>query len=211
MPGLARLVIIGAGGQGREALDIVEAVNRVTPTFEFLGFLADDPGDPEILARRGVDVLGGESMLTDLGCGYLVAIGDPSTRRVVAHRVDGAGELVTLVHPVTNVDHDIALGAGVLVPAGAVVQEGVVLGDHVQLNVNASVGAGSHLERFATLSPGTVVGRDCRVGAGALLGTGAIVVDGVDIGAGAVVGAGARVEQPVAAGTTVRGRPAGQG
>lgn len=42
------LVIVGTGGHGREALDIVEAINARSSTFEFLGFI-DDRCDNEAL------------------------------------------------------------------------------------------------------------------------------------------------------------------
>ena len=35
------LVIIGAGGFGREVLELVLDINAAAPTFEFLGFLDD--------------------------------------------------------------------------------------------------------------------------------------------------------------------------
>ena len=37
------LVVVGAGGFGRDTLDVVEAVNAVTTRFEILGVLDDDP------------------------------------------------------------------------------------------------------------------------------------------------------------------------
>ena len=41
MRAMQPVVIVGAGGHGREALDIVLAVNELHPTFHVLGFLDD--------------------------------------------------------------------------------------------------------------------------------------------------------------------------
>ena len=40
---LQKVVIIGTGGFGREVLDVLEAVNQVSPTYEILGFVTE-PG-----------------------------------------------------------------------------------------------------------------------------------------------------------------------
>ena len=55
------LVIVGAGGQGREALDTVEALNAAAPApgWRFLGFLADDERTAELswIHERSADSL----------------------------------------------------------------------------------------------------------------------------------------------------------
>ena len=49
-----RIVIIGAGGFGREVLDIVEAINEAGGSLEFIGFLDDGPVDVDRLMRKSV-------------------------------------------------------------------------------------------------------------------------------------------------------------
>ena len=52
------LVIIGAGGHGRETLDVVEAMNRVCPRWNFKGFLDDSTDFSDRVDRRGTKILG---------------------------------------------------------------------------------------------------------------------------------------------------------
>jgi hypothetical protein len=49
-------VIIGAGGFGREVLDVVEAVGGAA--YEFLGFLDDGTPDKRLLVARSARHLG---------------------------------------------------------------------------------------------------------------------------------------------------------
>ncbi|MGZ4695383.1 MAG: PglD-related sugar-binding protein, partial [Acidimicrobiales bacterium] len=58
------LVIIGAGGHGREVLDVVEAINGLTPRFDVVGVIADH-ADHDLLARRGASCLGSLDQLVD--------------------------------------------------------------------------------------------------------------------------------------------------
>ena len=53
---LTPLVIVGAGGHGRETLDIVEAINEQTHVWHFLGFVDDGPVVQDRLDRREREV-----------------------------------------------------------------------------------------------------------------------------------------------------------
>ena len=65
-----RLAIVGAGGHGREVLDVVEAIDREAPTYEVVGVVADH-ADVELLARRGAAHLGS---VDDLAAGRIAAV-----------------------------------------------------------------------------------------------------------------------------------------
>jgi sugar O-acyltransferase (sialic acid O-acetyltransferase NeuD family) len=202
------LVIVGAGGHGREALDVVEAINAAEPRFEVLGFAADG-ADAELLARRGVPLLGPPVVLADLDADHVIGVGDGAVRRRLDEQLTGWGtEAAVLVHPLASIGSDVRLGPGVVVAAGARVTTNVTLGRHTHLNVNAVVSHDAVVGDHVTLSPGVLVNGNARLGDGAFLGTGAVVLPGRTVGAGAIVGAGGVVVDDVAPGATVVGVPA---
>jgi sugar O-acyltransferase (sialic acid O-acetyltransferase NeuD family) len=205
------LVIVGAGGHGRETLDVVEAVNRIEPTWNVIGFLDDGEPDSERLARRGTSVIGSVDDIAHLDADHVVAVGGgPARRRVVdrlaALRPDRAA--VTLVHPHAVIGSDDRLGVGVIVAAGSHVTTNVTVGDHTHVNVGSSVHHDSVLGELVTLSPRTLVNGDVTIGDDVWIGPGAVIGRGVAIGDHAVVGAGAVVLDDVAAGARVAGVPA---
>ena len=77
-----RLVIVGAGGFGREVLDVVEAMNAAGAGVEFVGFVDDADSSVPLLERRGaaylgtIDTLEGSSTIPEA----LLYIGLRSTR-----------------------------------------------------------------------------------------------------------------------------------
>src|SRR5688500_6342985 len=77
------IIVLGAGGFGREVLDVIEAMNAVAPQWEFLGFVDDGPPDLDRLARRHAPFLGSSEALGSLPSGtrYAIGIGDPTVRR----------------------------------------------------------------------------------------------------------------------------------
>jgi sugar O-acyltransferase (sialic acid O-acetyltransferase NeuD family) len=202
------LVIVGAGGHGREMLDIVEAINREHQRFDVRGFVADE-AEVELVARRGVPWLGGIDELKGIDASYVIGIGSSEARRRIDAELRDAGkEPATLIHPLASLGSDLRLGAGVVAAAGARLTTNVTMGRHSQLNVNAVVSHDCDVGAYVTLSPGVLVNGDCRIGDGAFLGTGAVVVRGHSVGAGAVIGAGAVVVDDVPERVTAKGVPA---
>ncbi|MCX7620331.1 MAG: NeuD/PglB/VioB family sugar acetyltransferase [Acidimicrobiales bacterium] len=212
-----RLVIVGAGGHGRETLDAVEALCRsghTAPLHEFLGFVADD-ADHELLARRGAQLLGPIDWLASAaaeGVSYTIAIGPSDVRARVAAAIEElpprAVVAEPLVHPLASIGSDVELGEGVILAAGARITTNVRIGRHSHLNVGAVVSHDCRLGAFVTCSPGAFVNGTCVLEDGVFLGTGAIVTPGRHIGAGAVIAAGAVVVDDVPAGVTAKGVPA---
>lgn len=197
------LVIIGAGGFGRELIDIVADVNAVCPTFGLLGFLDDAAVRTDLLGRLGVRWLGPTSDIP-AGASHVIAIADPVTRRQIDEVASAAGSpAARLIHPASTVSRHATLGPGCVLAAGARVMTDVVLGRHVHVNMNSAIGHDSELADFVTLFSGVQVGGGVVIGPGATLGAGSTILPGIRIGAGAYVGAGATVVRDVEPGATV--------
>lgn len=208
-PDPGRLLIVGAGGFGRECLDIVEALNDGGASIEFVGFVDDRGGDPDLLARRGAVFIGPVDVATGHADRFVVAIGDGAARERIADRLHHDGMVApVLVHPQATIGSDCRLGEGTIVNAGARATTNITLGRHVQLHANCTVGHDAELDDHVSVYPGATISGSVRLERGVTIGTGANVLPGVRVGAGSFVGAGAVVIGDVAAGTTVVGVPA---
>ena len=202
-------MIVGAGGHGREVLDVVDAINAVTPTYEVLGFLADGEGAHEPLARRTAKILGPTSLLNRLGADYVVAIGNPKARAELDTRGVAAGLTApVVVHPTATVGSDVHLGPGSVVMAGARITTNFVGGRSLQVNVNATISHDGRVGDYVTISPGCHVSGNVQLADAVYLGTGCVVIPGVRIGARTVVGAGAVVITDLPSDVTAVGVPA---
>lgn len=202
-------MIVGAGGHGREVLDVVESLAARDDSIHFVGFVADSVPDPTLVERRGADVVGGIDVLQTMDVAYTLGIGDGDARRRLDERISGWGRpAVTLVHPAATIGADVDLSPGVQLAAGARITTNVRLGRHVHLNVNAVVSHDCRVGDYSTLSPGVHLNGGVEVGTGVFLGTGAIVTPGVRIGDGAKIGAGAVVLHDVPPAATATGVPA---
>ncbi|MBT2473850.1 acetyltransferase [Microbacterium sp. ISL-103] len=208
------IVVIGAGGFGRETLDVIEAINAaaVEPIWQVVGVVDDAPSgiDEERLAVRGYRHLGGitENLSLLAASRHVIAIGSPSTRSRIAEALGEAKAAPALVHPAAVLGSQVTVGAGVVICSGVQISTNVRVGDHVHVNPGAIVGHDTVLDAFVSINPGAVVSGSVEVGAKTLVGAGAVVLQGLRIGDAATVGAAACVTKDVSEALTVIGVPA---
>jgi sugar O-acyltransferase (sialic acid O-acetyltransferase NeuD family) len=207
------IVIVGAGGFGREVLDVLRATDPHQETFRFEGFVSDDEPDPEILQRIDAHWLGTvQDYLSKGGApDYVVGIGRPQTRRAVVDRLEAAGlRAVTLIHPSATFGRDVEFGDGTVVCAHVSITTNVRMGRHVHVNLNCTIGHDARIGDFVSINPLTAVSGEVTLDEGVMLGTGSAVLQGLHIGSDSVVGAGAVVVKDVPPDVTVVGIPARQ-
>lgn len=197
-----RVAIVGAGGYGRVALDVLLAGGSEG---EILGFY-DDAHAALADKVRGFPVLGDigmlKSMLSVEPVYVVVAITNNRARLRVANSIRGVGgRFVTAVHPLAYVSDAATVGDGSVLASGAVVHPDAVIGSHCSVGPNAVIDRDAAVGAGVWISPGAVVGSGARVGARAFLGHNA------SVGRKAVVEADVKV----AAAQAVEGEHAGGG
>jgi len=209
------IVVIGAGGFGREALDVVEAHNASAPQdrLQVVGVVDDDPSHEDVtrLAARGYSHLGaiGDVLGVQSPGSYVLGIGNPAVRSAVADRFESADWVpVTVVHPYAVVGSVSEIGAGSIVCGGVQLSTNTALGRHVHLNPNATIGHDSVLGDFVSVNPGAIVSGGVVLGARVLVGAGAVILQNLSIGDDTTIGASACVTRSMDAGLTVKGIPA---
>ncbi|GHA08348.1 acetyltransferase [Arenicella chitinivorans] len=191
---VAKLLIVGAGGHARSAIDVVESdVNyEVDCLYDPTASEESDVfGYPVYAANTGLDELIGRRR-----CDVFVAVGDNFQRQRIQHEITSNNNHVrfaTLVHKQSSVSQRASIGAGCIIMAGAIVNAGSRLGAGVIVNSSASVDHDCVIGEFASLAPGAVVGGAVSVGARTAVGLGAKVIHAVTLANDIVIGAGSLV------------------
>ena len=197
---MQNIVILGAGGFGREVLDIIIAQNKVSKRWKILGFVDENP---ELKGKvlNGYPVLGSFDWFSKIDLKEIrvvCAIGDNISKKKVVEKAKGLGlRFANVVHPSVIMTEFVTLGEGVIICAGCILTNQITIGNHVIINLDVTIGHDSIIEDFCTLSPGVHISGRNKIGEGANVGTGAVTIQGIVIGRWSIIGAGAVVAQDI--------------
>ncbi len=208
-PATRNLVIIGAGGCGREVfIWATQAIAAGSP-LRIKGFL-----DDRACALDGLEYETG--VLGDLNTYeidekdvFVCAIGNPVTKMECYSRIaERGGEFINIIHPLANVGQNVELG------------EGVILGPFSSITCDAKVGNHTSIGALSNVAHDTIIGDWCQIsshcgvngnaalGEGVFLGSHSCILPGIKVGPWAFVGAGSIVVRNVSSRVKVFGNPA---
>lgn len=202
---MQKIIIVGAGGFGREAYYLIKDINSVAPTWEFVGFLDDRITS---LAEKRIDapIL---STVDDWQPSedefFVLGIASPKVKEVVANKLrDKGAKFATLVSPQAIVNETAILGEGCVVTPFSSIGDCSVIGDFVHVagsTIGQDVTVGDYTTTTAYVNiPNVKVGKRCFIGSHAVILSN--LEDDAEVCAGSIVFK--RVKQ----GQTVLGYPA---
>jgi len=201
------LAIIGAGGFGREAY--YHALGQLAHygTQREIRFFADDAyANGDILPISSIDPKEWKAV---------IAIGDPQQRRAIVARLPHGLRYDVIVHPSANfVDSRVnreaynLKGQDWIICAGAVLTTNITLGQHVHINLNATIGHDCHIGDFVTIAPSANISGNVTIGEGCYIGTNACIREKVTIEPNTIIGMGAVVLHDITEAGTYVGNPA---
>tara|TARA_R110001583_G_C5526885_1_gene398172 strand:+ start:51 stop:707 length:657 start_codon:yes stop_codon:yes gene_type:complete len=206
------IVIIGAGGFGREVKTLIDQINNKEGIFKIIGFYDDNPNLPSIV--NGIPVLGTISDLINKSEPYNIAlgIGSPDVKVEIILRLKHSKiqfKYPILIHPSSIVGtDDIQIGKGSIICAGSILTCNIKVEEFVTLNLLCTVGHDSIIRKFSSLMPNVNVSGDVIIEDEVYLGTGAKIINNLIIGRKTIVGSGAVVSKSLPENCTAVGIPA---
>ena len=206
---MKNLLIIGAGGFGREMFGAAREAVGFGERFRIKGFLDANlaaldgfPGYPAIIDAPETYAPAPDDV-------FITALGNIASRRRCAGMIEArGGEFIPIVHRSASLGPNVTVGAGSFVAHNVVLTADVKVGRHSCVFHGAVIGHDTEIGDFSHLYSLVSVGGGVHVGEGASIFPGAKVVPRIAIGDGATVGIGSTVIRDVAPGITVFGSPA---
>ncbi len=204
----AGLIIVGAGGFGREVLQYAQDCHRAERGPQPVGFLDDAAGALNGY-RVSVPLLGDLSMVAGLlDHVFVVGVGDPWQRRDLARQITAAGgQLHSVVHPSAYVTDTAGIGVGCVLAPFTFLAVDSVIQDNVAVNAYACVGHDCVVGTHSVMSPYSTLNGYAELGSTCLLGTHASVASQVRVGRNSKVASGSVVLSDVPPGSLVIGTP----
>jgi len=202
------LYVCGAGGLGREVMELAVILNSHSLTWTQLLYVVNDVRG----MIEGTAIAGGDDFLLRLTVASDVVLGiaDPDVKSRLCRELSHNGFLAfpALVHPDAYVSPSACIGAGAVVQRGCSVSVAAMVGRFVFMNMGTRVGHDVQIGDFSSLMADVDLGGHDVVEESCYFGTKSTVMPRVHVGRGVRVGAASLVMHDVVDGLTVMGNPA---
>jgi sugar O-acyltransferase (sialic acid O-acetyltransferase NeuD family) len=209
---MKKISIFGAGGFGREIKEMIDQINSVNNTWDFIGFWDDNKslqspindslflGGTEELNKYSGDEL------------YLVcAVGEPNIKENILSKIKNPLiKFPILIHPSAIIGNRkyVKISEGTIITAGVIITVNIEIGKHVILNLSTTVGHDTKIGDFSSFMPSVNISGEVNIGNNVYVGTGAKIINQLKIGKNTTVGAGAVVAKSLPENCTAVGIPA---
>jgi UDP-perosamine 4-acetyltransferase len=183
-----KIIIIGAGGQCRSVISIIQDIGN----WDIFGIIdINYKGAEEVI--MGKPVIGGIDMIDKQriqNYSLVLAIGDNIQReRISLSLPDGGFEYPNLIHPLSFVDKTAKLGRGNVIGCFSFVGPKVEIGDYNIVNTGSILEHETTIGNFNHIAPmATVCGR-VDISDKVLLGASSVVIPKIKINSGVTIGA----------------------
>ena len=208
---MKKVIIIGAGGVGREVASIIEVLNSIKTVYELLGFLDDGDQYKEGMVINGYPWLGKRDWILnhkeDVVC--TCTIGNPRIKGMIQKELMQQGvQFETIIAYGGYIGPYTEIGPGCVFYGGVTISVNCKIGAGVLMNQMVNIGHDVIIGDYTTIMPTTGISGECRIGSEVKIGGHAFLIPKRKVGDGATIAAGSIVFANVKAGTTVLGNPA---
>jgi sugar O-acyltransferase (sialic acid O-acetyltransferase NeuD family) len=204
-----RLLIVGAGGFGREVLLYAKEIQKRDGNFDVGGFL-----DRDKAALSGFDIdtpIVGDELSWPVAENdrFVIATGNPELRgRLYGALVGRGAKFMNIIHPLAWIAPNATLGDGIIAAPFATINANAKLEDNVAINSHVGIGHDTRIGRHSAISPFTVVAGAAVVGEKVFIGSSCVVAPRKEVGRRATIAAGSVVHKNVPDNAFATGNPA---
>lgn len=206
------LILFPFGGNAKEAVSAVRALNVTCEQWNLLGFVDDNPNtwDKSLL---DFPVLGGRDVFAKYPKANVLAVPGRASNFLQRPKLIAALELdksrfATLVHPTARIGPNVHLGHNTLLMEGVTATANVTIGNHcvvlpnTVLSHDCSIGDYTMIGSNVSISGSVGVGRCCYLGSGSKL------IEEIEIGEETLIGLGSVVLRSTEPSSVLVGNPA---
>lgn len=205
---MKEIIIVGAGGFGRELLQWIKEINYKKQTWKIKGFLDDNLHaldgyncDYRIIGR----ISEWHPSANEI---FALAIAKIETKKLVVDLITSrGGKFASIIHPTTRICDFAKYGKGLIMYPGSSIGPNCIIGNYVTL-LSSGLGHDVIVGDFSTISSLCGISGHVKIGNSVYLGTGCIIPPSLRIGDNAFVGMGSVIIRNVKDNTKVFGNPA---
>lgn len=207
-----KLLLFPFGGNARESLMSVFAINGKRDEWDVVGFIDDDHSHHG-KDCCGIKVLGGREVLDEISDAFVLAVpGSPTSfpgrKGIIGSLQVENKRFATIIHPSAVIAPEAVIGTNCILMPNVVISCGVRIGSHCVILPNTVVSHDSQVDDYCCIGSNVSVSGSVHIGASCYIGSGTKMREDITIGAGTLVGLGSNVLSDIPAGVVAVGSPA---
>lgn len=207
------IAIYGAGGFGREVACLIEAINKMNPTWCFIGFFDDNPQIKGQMISHFGPCLGGIDQLNSWNAplDVIIAVGSPNVVKCIVEKINNSNiSYPNLIHPSFQLADPVTfqVGRGNIIQRNCSASCDIQIGDFNVMNGSVALGHDNQIGSFNVLMPAVRISGEVKIGDCNFLGVGSIVLQQIKIGNHIRLGAGSVLMTKPKDGYLYMGNPA---
>jgi sugar O-acyltransferase (sialic acid O-acetyltransferase NeuD family) len=204
------VVIIGAGGFGREVKMLIDQINAKSLQFNLLGFYDD-------VVQESSDVFGSKVLGSIDKLNYVteptsvcIAIGAPKIKKQIIEKLTNPMlSFPRLIHPSVALGIAVEeIGKGTIICAGTIITVNITIGEFVILNLGCTVGHDTVIGNNCAFMPQSNIAGEVVLGEAVYGGMGVGIINQVTVGNNVTLGAGSVVVKNIPSNCLAVGIPA---
>lgn len=199
----SKVILVGAGGFGREVLNLLYNTN-----YEVVGFI-----DKNINKNKKINIIGNDNIIPKLFKKYsdikiFVSIGNIQVRKKIIKKIKtNQLEQISFIHN-TSAYFIKKLKMGSIIYPNCTIMNDCKIGEGTVINSGVNIGHDSQIGNYCNINPGVNLAGNVKIGNECMIGMGTKIKEGITIGRNSVVGAGSLVLKNIPPNSLFYGAPA---
>lgn len=202
------LGIYGAGGLGREVLELAKIINNESNKWEGFIFIIDDEPGNDV---NGVKVYSYNDAIEQFKGRLEVSmgIGEPAIREKLFTKIVNDGvEVATLIHPNVHIPDTAQIGRGVTIQEGCFISCNSEIGDYVYIQPKVAIGHNDIIKEGCVISAMANLAGSVEIGKYTYVGLSSAFKEGVKVGEYSIIGMYSAVYKDIPDEMIAMGNPA---
>ena len=201
------LGIWGAGGLGREVLELAKIINDRDKRWDGFVFIVDGAAVSEVNGAKVIEYEDAKKKFD--GLEVIIGIGEPAVREEKFNLLKNDGIATpSLIHPDVHVPDTVKIGEGTVIQYGCFISSDITIGDNVFVQPQCNIGHDDELADGCIISGFGNLGGYVSIGKYTYIGLSVAVKEHVNIGNYSIVGMGAIVYKDIPDEMIALGNPA---
>ena len=207
------LGICGAGGSGREILELAKIINKDKQYWDQILFVEKqnfmNKTDDNL---KGITISSFKELIQNNKpdqIEFIVSVGEPQLRKKIATEILETGyHLATLIHPNVHIPESTKIGDGVIISCNAFISCNVVIEDNVMIQPSVVIGHDAQIGKNTIISANSSIAGGAFVGENTYIALNVCVREQTRIGNNVIVSAGSAVLKDIVDEVIAQGNPA---